>query len=184
MILTLVFSFFLKRKAKTTRESSKLKRKATEDLAQSKLLKKQNKNSASAPNMAVGVNQDESSSSSTMSANNNGKSSATPMNKSLKTAAALAAASKSHLTQSASVANTSAAAASASSNNPISESEVRKYLERRPMTTRELYQKFRSKTQETLSKDDLLKYLTAVLNKLDTNIVVKNNEKYLELKNK
>lgn len=66
--------------------------------------------------------------------------------------------------------------------NPISESEVRRYLERKPMTTKELYQKFRSKTQNTLTKDELLNSLKCALDKLQTKMFEKNGSNYIMLK--
>jgi len=63
----------------------------------------------------------------------------------------------------------------------ISEDEVRRYLSRTPMTTKELLHKFRSKTQNTMTNEQLLQSLKTILNKLNAKMIEQNGVKYLSL---
>jgi len=51
------------------------------------------------------------------------------------------------------------------------------------MTTKELLHKFRSKTQNAMSNEELLVKLKTILDKLSAKIVEKNGVKYLTIHN-
>ena len=63
----------------------------------------------------------------------------------------------------------------------LTEEEVRRYLSRKPMTTKELLHKFRGKTQDKMSKEELCQNLKTILDKLNAKICEKNGVKYLSL---
>ena len=63
----------------------------------------------------------------------------------------------------------------------VSEEEVRRYLSRKPMTTKELFHKFRSKTQTSLSKEELFQALKDILDKLKCKMIEQNGNNYLVL---
>ena len=148
----------------TAESSNKLKRKASDELLQSKNKKptKNDKNGQATGSSAV-VNHDESSSSSTTSG----------ATKSSKTAAIIAAATaaKPSTTQ----------PVPAKSNSIITEEEVRRYLSRKSMTSKELLQKFKGKTQNTMSNPQLVESLRVILDKLKCKMIDQNGVKYLSL---
>ncbi len=153
-----------------------MKRKATDNLAKSKHSKKQNK----APSGGSTLGQDESSSSSSTSNLN--------QSKSAKTAAILAAVQQQSTTgnsnnNTGSTNNPASKPSSATSANTsgITEEEVRRYLARKPMTTTELFHKFRSKTQNTMSKEEIFQALKVILDKIKFKIIEQNGVKYLSL---
>jgi transcription initiation factor TFIIF subunit alpha len=179
--------------SKQDQSSNKLKRKATDSISKTSKPSKLNKSHAASPSMPL--THDDSSSSSTTSNSNstpniNSKSTPTPASKSTKTAAIIAAANKNK--------SSPAAAASTSSTSPpspsalttpsgaasmLTEEEVRRYLSRKPMTTKELLHKFRSKTQNSMTNEELLVKLKTILDKLSAKIVEKNGVKYLTIHN-
>lgn len=63
----------------------------------------------------------------------------------------------------------------------LTEEEVRRYLSRKPMTTKELLHKFRGKTQNKMSKEQLCQSLKTILDRLNAKIFEKNGVKYLSL---
>lgn len=157
--------------------SGKLKRKATDNLSKEKSMKK---NKTQTPNI-----QDESSSSSTTSSNLN-------LSKSSKTAAVIAAAaaataaskgpsSSGTTTTAAATTTSSAPSTSSASTSLLNEEEVKRYLSRRPMTTKELLHKFRSKTQNTMTNQQLIQNLKIILDKLNAKMIEQNGVKYLSL---
>jgi transcription initiation factor TFIIF subunit alpha len=156
--------------------SGKLKRKATDNLSKEKGMKK---NKTQMPNI-----QDESSSSSSTSINNN-------LSKSSKTAAVIAAAaaataskgpSSSSISPTTTTTTTSPiSSASNSSTSSLNEEEVKRYLSRRPMTTKELLHKFRGKTQNTMTNQQLIQNLKIILDKLNAKMIEQNGVKYLSL---
>lgn len=131
-----------------------------------------------------GLQQDDSSSSSSSAA----------ISKASKTAAIIAAAKanqqksvegeqqpKSPGEQPSSSGAASSSTAASSSSSLISEDEVRRYLKRTPMTTKELLHKFKNKTQNTMTKEQLLECLMTILNKLQAKMTDQNGVKYLYL---
>ena len=180
--------------SKQDHSSNKLKRKATDSISKTSKPSKLNKSHAASPSMPL--THDDSSSSSTTSNSNstpNVKSTPTPASKSTKTAAIIAAANKN---KSSPAANTAAAATSSTSPpspsalttpsgaaSMLTEEEVRRYLSRKPMTTKELLHKFRSKTQNSMTNEELLVKLKTILDKLSAKIVEKNGVKYLTIHN-
>jgi hypothetical protein len=68
--------------------------------------------------------------------------------------------------------------ASSSSALVVSEEEVRKYLARKPMTTKELLHKFRTKT---MSKEELCQRLKTILDKINAKMIEKDGINYLSL---
>lgn len=70
---------------------------------------------------------------------------------------------------------------SAASALGVTEEEVRRYLSRKPMTTKELFHKFRSKTQNTMSKEELFQALKIILDKLKCKMIEQNGCNYLSL---
>ncbi|RNA22931.1 general transcription factor IIF subunit 1 [Brachionus plicatilis] len=143
---------------KKSKMDNKLKRKATDPLQ--KTTKKFQK-TASGGLQA----HDESSSSSTTSTAQTTKAS--------KTAAIIAAVQA----KSGNV----AVPAPAPETSALTEEEVRRYLSRKPMTTKELLHKFRGKTQDKMSKEQLCQSLKTILDRLNAKIFEKNGVKYLSL---
>jgi transcription initiation factor TFIIF subunit alpha len=154
------------KKANKSQTANKLKRKAIDDPNASKETKKQNKNGvASAP-----ITQDESSSSSSTSAQTS---------KSSKTAAILAAANSQQAKTSQSKPND---AAPLSDSLASIEEKVRKYLSRKPMSTKELLHKLLpDKSQDKTKNQEVLNGLKVVLEKLNPKMTEKNGVKYLSL---
>ncbi len=71
-----------------------------------------------------------------------------------------------------------------SDSSVLTEEEVRRYLERRPMTSKELLHKFRSKTQSSqnkMSNQQLVEALRVILDKLKAKMIEQNGVKYLTL---
>ena len=54
---------------------------------------------------------------------------------------------------------------------------------RKPMTTKELLHKFRAKTQNSMSNEQLLDKLKTILDKLNAKMIEKNGVKYLSIQN-
>lgn len=150
---------------------NKLKRKASDEL-----VKKQPDTKKQI------INQDESSSSS---------STANITSKSTKTAAIIAAAAAANSkqagnnkTQSSSTATKSSTMADKSDSSSLTEDEVRRYLSRKPMTSKELLHKFRGKTQSAqnkMSNQQLVESLRIILDKLKAKMIEQNGVKYLTL---
>jgi len=128
------------------------------------------------------IAQDESSSSSATTSST--------ASKSTKTAAiiAAAAANKQAASKPQVAANggnkTVGKSADKSDSSVLTEEEVRRYLERRPMTSKELLHKFRSKTQSSQNKmtnQQLVEALRIILDKLKAKMIEQNGAKYLTL---
>jgi transcription initiation factor TFIIF subunit alpha len=131
------------------------------------------KNKTQTPNI-----QDESSSSSTTSSN---------LSKSSKTAAVIAAAAAAATAASKGPSSSGPATTSPAPSAPnastslLNEEEVKRYLSRRPMTTKELLHKFRNKTQNTMTNQQLIQNLKIILDKLNAKMIEQNGVKYLSL---
>ncbi|CAF0713631.1 unnamed protein product [Brachionus calyciflorus] len=152
-----------KSKKSKSSDGGKLKRKATDPLQ--KTAKKLQKTASG--NLQT---HDESSSSSTTSTAQTSKAS--------KTAAILAA-----------VQAKSGSSSQAAAPSPVQKTEglvlndetVKRYLARKPMTTKELLHKFRGKTQDKMTNEELCQKLKTILDKLGVIIFEKNGVKYLSL---
>jgi transcription initiation factor TFIIF subunit alpha len=162
---------------------TKLKRKAASDLSvTNKKSKKQSKGlqatTSMVTNSASTNNQDDKTSQSSMY-----------LSKSNKTAAVIAAAEAAKAKAAAKVSSTDEAASSSkpesstTSNTTLilNENEVKRYLLRKPMTCKELVQKFRSKTQNTMTNQQLMERLHTILEKLNAKTIDMNGFKYLSL---
>lgn len=150
--------------SKKPKADSKLKRKATDPLQ--KTTKKFQKTASG----GLQTHDESSSSSSTSTAQTS---------KASKTAAIIAAVqAKSGQTTSS---GSAAAPVSAAEGSVLTDEEVRRYLSRKPMTTKELLHKFRGKTQDKKSKEQLCQNLKIILDRLNAKIFEKNGVKYLSL---
>ena len=58
---------------------------------------------------------------------------------------------------------------------------MERYLIHKPMSSKELLQKFKSKKQSTMSNDQIVQSLRVILDKLKPKINEKNGVKYLSL---
>lgn len=156
------------------KEENKLKRKASDELIKKPDTKKQV------------INQDESSSSS---------STTNLTSKSTKTAAIIAAAAAATSSKQAvsgghsrptatSTITKSSTSADRSDSSVLTEEEVRRYLSRKPMTSKELLHKFRAKSQSTqnkLTNEELVEKLRVILDRLKAKMIEQNGVKYLTL---
>lgn len=156
------FESELAKQKKQKTMNNNLKRKASDEL-----LKKPDKKQV--------ISHDESSSSSVT---------AGPTSKSTKTAAIIAAATANKQASNGAAAASVTKSADKSDSSVLNEEEVRRYLARKPMTSKELLHKFRGKNQTSqnkLSNQELVEKLRVILDKLKAKMIEQNGVKYLTL---
>ena len=171
--------------------SGSKKRKATEPLTGPS-----SKNGKKASRVGSGnlQTQDESSSSSTASLSTTAKqtttATTTTLSKSSKTAAIIAAVNTKQQQQQQQQKTVASAVSSVAStatvtqrqiNSILNEEEVRKYLSRKQMTTKELLHKFRNKTKDIISNTELCQLLKTILDKMNAKMVERDGINYLSL---
>ena len=59
--------------------------------------------------------------------------------------------------------------------------KVKRYLSRKPMSSKELLQKFKSKAQSTMTNEQIVQSLRTILDRLKPKMNEKNGVKYLSL---